>query len=813
MDSYQNSILRRSLPLASFLKLRSSLQQIGQRVATGTPLDFLAIQGTPRENFTLFLTENIISSLEIALETLPEKFALLVSERFSAMLVAKQVGGTGDSETVNLSNSQFLEVGLTFDPAAIAAFLNQLGSLLPHNPRACETLFQASKIIRPNDATIQSEFTLLLLETISFDGQEDASTKTDYPHVWVCQPVQEALHQQVQQERLLNQVTTQIRQSLELPSILKTAVEEVRSFLQADRLVIYQFKDLEPLSKNDSKGNLNSSYPDKKINSSGSEEVEKSSDVNASGESCSIDGCLGRITYEARACDRIPSVLNFAEEGHCFSYVPKCREKYRKGVTLAIEDIENNYAGSDCLLDLLRRTQVRSKLVVPIIVQEQLWGLLIAHQCFHPRQWQEREKSFLKHIAEHLAIAIYQAQLYAEVQQQKQTLEERVIERTQALHDALLAAQSANRAKSEFLATMSHELRTPLTCVIGLSATLLRWSFGQLTIKQREYLQTIYDNGEHLLQLINDILDLSQLEAGKTVLNISEFSLTQIAREALQMVEQKAQKQGVNLAIGLRFESHQDRFLADRKRLKQILFNILSNGIKFTPFGGRVTLRVWWEGNTVVFQVADTGIGISEHQLPLLFQKFQQLDTSYRRQYEGTGLGLALTKQLVELHRGEIDVESTIGAGSAFTVWLPLPPSPNLPNGSRISTSIHLPQGRIVLIEHDEEIATLTCDILTAAGYQTVWIIEGSTAIKQIEIFQPIAAIVEINLDGMDGYEVIRQLRNSPEIPDLKILAISGKQMEPTHLYGVAAEPDDYLLKPVHPKQLLEKIQMLIARG
>jgi signal transduction histidine kinase len=243
-----------------------------------------------------------------------------------------------------------------------------------------------------------------------------------------------------------------------------------------------------------------------------------------------------------------------------------------------------------------------------------------------------------------------------------------------ALRDALQAAEAASRLRNEFLATISHELLTPLTYVIGMSSTLLRWPLGELSPRQRDYLQTIHDSGEHLLAMINDILDLSQIEAGKTVLNISEFSLVKIAENTVESLFEKAASKQVTLKLDLQLDPKRDRFTADSSRVEQILWNLLTNAIKFTPEGGTVTLRFWVEDNTAIFQIEDTGIGIPEEQQPLLFEKFQQLDTPLRRRYEGTGLGLALTKQLVELHRGRIEVESTVGIGSIFTVWIPAQP-------------------------------------------------------------------------------------------------------------------------------------------
>jgi two-component system sensor histidine kinase/response regulator len=204
-----------------------------------------------------------------------------------------------------------------------------------------------------------------------------------------------------------------------------------------------------------------------------------------------------------------------------------------------------------------------------------------------------------------------------------------------------------------------------------MSSTLLRWPLGELTQRQRDYLQKIHDSGEHLLELINDILDLSQIEAGKTVLDITEFSLTDTAHSSVDSLLKKAASEQVNLQLDLQIDPRRDLFTADAERVEQILWNLLTNAIKFTPEGGTVTLRVWVEDNTAIFQVEDTGIGIPQEKLPLLFEKFQQLDTPYHRRYEGSGLGLALTKQLVELHRGRIEVESTVAIGSIFTVWIP----------------------------------------------------------------------------------------------------------------------------------------------
>nr|WP_306467084.1 ATP-binding protein [Thermoleptolyngbya sichuanensis] len=400
------------------------------------------------------------------------------------------------------------------------------------------------------------------------------------------------------------------------------------------------------------------------------------------------------------------------------------------------------------------------------------------------------------------------------IEPERSSLEQQVVARTHDLQEAVLAAQTANRAKSEFLAAVSHELRTPLTTIIGMSATLLRWSLGELSPRQRSFLQTIHDSGQHLLELINDILDLSQVESGRAVLKLSPFSLTMMAQQSMKTVEEIALKQGVELVLDLRIAPSRDRFVADPHRVKQILLNLLSNAVKFTAAGGKVTLRVMADPQYAIFQVIDTGIGIPEQQRPLLFQKFQQLDSSYQRLYEGTGLGLALTKQLVDLHGGRIMVDSTVGVGSVFTVQLPArskddaaeatAPIPALDGLGRTIL------GRVVLVENDELTANIICDMLTAAGYQVVWVLEGSTAFSQIELLQPDAVIVDVQSPENAGAELIHNLRHSPITQHLKVIALASDEASPYAAPAIAAA-DSCITKPIQPEDVLPRVLSLVA--
>jgi PAS domain S-box-containing protein len=241
------------------------------------------------------------------------------------------------------------------------------------------------------------------------------------------------------------------------------------------------------------------------------------------------------------------------------------------------------------------------------------------------------------------------------------------------------ASEVASRAKSDFLANMSHELRTPLNAVIGFSEVLLARMFGPINDKQQEYVNFILDGGRHLLSLINDILDLSKVESGKMELELEGFALGECLAGSLAMLREKAHAEGIELFLeGV--PRPELSIVADRRKLKQIMFNLLSNAIKFTPRGGTVRVSLGEENGAVTVAVADTGKGIKPEDIPKLFQVFTQLESAYTKEYEGTGLGLALTRRLVELHGGSIRVESEFGLGSRFSFTLPLaPPRPSLP--------------------------------------------------------------------------------------------------------------------------------------
>jgi signal transduction histidine kinase len=300
---------------------------------------------------------------------------------------------------------------------------------------------------------------------------------------------------------------------------------------------------------------------------------------------------------------------------------------------------------------VLRQLGYRSLLAVPLLREGRIMGGLTIFRRT-PGSFPPEVVNLLQTFATQSLLAIQNARLFREIEDKGRQLE------------------AANRHKSEFLANVSHELRTPLNAIIGFSEVLGERMFGELNEKQAEYTEDILSSGRHLLSLINDILDLSKIEAGRMELEIDKFDLPSAIENALILVRERVTRRGIRLERVID-ESLGD-FTGDERKIKQILLNLLSNAVKFTPEGGRIEVRASLGVGSVVLSVSDTGIGIAPEDREIIFEEFRQVGTNYAQKREGTGLGLSLTKKFVEMHGGKIWVVSELGKGSTFTFTLPL---------------------------------------------------------------------------------------------------------------------------------------------
>jgi GAF domain-containing protein len=322
---------------------------------------------------------------------------------------------------------------------------------------------------------------------------------------------------------------------------------------------------------------------------------------------------------------------------------------------VAIADIRDPGAYEGQMRDAMRRAEFRAVLAVPLLREGRiLGGLVVVRKT--PGHFAPEVVDLLKTLAAQSAIAIQNARLFSELEDKSRELE------------------AASRHKSEFLSNMSHELRTPLNAIIGFSEVLGERMFGELNDKQAEYVQDILSSGRHLLALINDILDLSKIEAGRMELELSRFDLPAAIGSAVILVRERATRHGLGLDVAV--DDRLGLFVGDERKIRQVLLNLLSNAVKFTPEGGRITVRAAPANGGAEISVSDTGIGIAPDDQELIFQEFRQVGTDYARKREGTGLGLALARRFVDLHGGRLWVKSQPGEGSTFTFHLPVRPWP-----------------------------------------------------------------------------------------------------------------------------------------
>ncbi|HEY2919155.1 MAG TPA: GAF domain-containing protein [Candidatus Binatia bacterium] len=380
------------------------------------------------------------------------------------------------------------------------------------------------------------------------------------------------------------------------------------------------------------------------------------------GHAVQLSGTSGGVIYEYdEAAQEFHLRASFCIEGEVVRELQATPVRLGQGATgqtasvrtpVQVPDIlqEREYSGTR-VRPILARLGYRSVLAVPLLREERIMGALTV--------WRKEAGNFspevinlLQTFATQSALALQNARLFREIEDKSRQIE------------------AANRHKSEFLANMSHELRTPLNAIIGFSEVLGERLFGELNEKQAEYTDDILTSGRHLLSLINEILDLSKVEAGRMELEVAAFDLPLAIDNARTFVRERATKHGITLDVAV--DDRLGDFVGDERKIKQILLNLLSNAVKFTPEGGRIGIDAKQTDGAVEISVTDTGIGIAPEDQPRIFEEFRQVGTDYAHKSEGTGLGLTLAKKFVELHGGRIWVESEIGKGSKFTFTLPM---------------------------------------------------------------------------------------------------------------------------------------------
>ena len=580
---------------------------------------------------------------------------------------------------------------------------------------------------------------------------------------------------QVERETLLREITQKIRLSLDIQTIFDTACSEIRTVLQADRVGIFKF------------------YPE-----SGYDD--------------------GEFVAES-VINGFNSVMAMPVHVHCFGEIHA--ERYTQGQYQAIDDI---YQGglSPCHIDVLAQFQIQANLVMPLLCGEQLWGLLCIHQCTSVRPWQQSEIALTQQIANQLAIAIQQANLFEQLQKElteRQQAQQEISERNMEL-------SKATRLKDEFLANMSHELRTPLNAILGMTEGLQEQVFGEINQDQDKALQTVESSASHLLELINDILDVAKIESGQIELNCTPTDLDSLCKSSLTFIKQQADKKLIRLEIKNSFNPL-PKVLVDKRRIRQVLINLLNNAVKFTPESGKITLEITpstlasgkdSSQHFLRIAVTDTGIGIAPDHVLRLFQPFIQIDNALNRQYSGTGLGLALVKRIVELHGGQVGLTSELGVGSCFTIDLPYIPcydSLKDLSGSDLDvmTFPSLASSLILLAEDNEASIATISSYLRAKGYRLIFAKNGQEAVDLAQSANPDLILMDISMPGMDGIEAMGQIRRQRALVDLPIIALTALAMETDRHRCLAAGANDYLSKPVKLKQLTTIIeQHLISR-
>ncbi len=424
--------------------------------------------------------------------------------------------------------------------------------------------------------------------------------------------------------------------------------------------------------------------------------------------------------------------------------------------------------------------------IVPLRVRGTVFGvMLLARQEQHP-PLNEEMRDFVRTAAVNISVALQTAVLYQEAQ------------------ETAIKLQEVDKLKNQFMANMSHELRTPLNSIIGFSRVILKGIDGPLTDMQKTDLTAIYDSGRNLLELINDILDISKIGAGKMEMVFEPTDLQEIARGVITTMTGQLADKPVKLILDL--PDKLPVVLADARRIRQVLTNLMGNAVKFTD-EGFIKVSATYDKYQITISIEDTGIGIPADRRHAVFEQFEQVDSTSTRRYGGTGLGLPLSREFVRLHGGDMDFESVVGEGSCFYFWIPI----GGPGAKREEEKQVEPGGQTILaVDDDEGVITLFQRYLEKQGYKVAGMTTGEGVVETAKRLKPYAITLDVIMPGKDGWQIIQELKSDPETRDIPIIVCSIMSEADKGLsMGVA----DYLVKPVTEQELLDALIRLEQPG